>query len=64
MRKNIILWHALTVLVTNAKPVLGLRMSLIGGVEPILEASPKSSASTILSPWTMSGAPGGEGATP
>jgi len=39
-------------------------ITLIGGVEPILEASPKSSASTILSPWTMSGAPGGEGATP
>jgi hypothetical protein len=39
-------------------------ITLVGGVEPILEASPKSSASTILSPWTMSGAPGGEGATP
>ena len=39
-------------------------ITLLGGVEPILEASPKSSASTILSPWTMSGAPGGEGATP
>lgn len=39
-------------------------ITLLGGVEPILEASPKSSASTILSPWTLSGAPGGEGATP
>jgi len=39
-------------------------ITLLGGVEPILDASPKSSASTILSPWTMSGAPGGEGATP
>jgi len=39
-------------------------ITLLGGVESILEASPKSSASTILSPWTMSGAPGGEGATP
>jgi hypothetical protein len=39
-------------------------ITLLGGVEPILEASPKSSAATILSPWTMSGAPGGEGATP
>jgi hypothetical protein len=37
---------------------------VIGGVEPILEASPKSSASTILSPWSLGGAPGGEGATP
>jgi hypothetical protein len=39
-------------------------ITLIGGVEPILEASPKSSAATILSPWSLSGAPGGEGATP
>jgi hypothetical protein len=39
-------------------------ITLIGGVEPILEASPKSSASTILSPWSLSGAPGGEGAPP
>jgi hypothetical protein len=39
-------------------------ITLLGGVEPILEASPNSSASTILSPWSLSGAPGGEGATP
>jgi hypothetical protein len=39
-------------------------ITLIGGVEPILEASPKNSAATILSPWSLSGAPGGEGATP
>jgi hypothetical protein len=39
-------------------------ITLLSGVEPILEASPKSSASTILSPWSLSGAPGGEGATP
>ncbi len=36
---------------------------LLGGVEPILEASPKSSASTILSPWSLSNG-GGEAATP
>jgi hypothetical protein len=39
-------------------------ITLISGVEPILEASPKSSVSTILSPWSLSGAPGGEGAIP
>ncbi len=37
---------------------------LLGGVEPILEASPKSSASTILSPWSLSSGGGGEAATP
>jgi hypothetical protein len=39
-------------------------ITLLGGVEPILTASPNSSASTILSPWSLGGAPGGEGVTP
>ncbi len=39
-------------------------ITLLGGVEPILEASPKSSASTILSPWSLGSAGGGEAATP
>ncbi len=38
-------------------------ITLLSGVEPILEASPKSSASTILSPWSLSTG-GGEAATP
>jgi hypothetical protein len=37
---------------------------LLGGVEPILEASPKSNASTILSPWSLSAAPSGEAGNP
>jgi hypothetical protein len=39
-------------------------ITLLGGVEPILEASPKSTASTILSPWSLSSGGGGEAATP
>jgi len=39
-------------------------ITLLGGVEPILEASPKAGASTILSPWSLSGGGGGEAATP
>ena len=39
-------------------------ITLLGGVEPILEASPKSSASTILSPWSLGTGAGGEAATP
>jgi hypothetical protein len=39
-------------------------ITLLAGVEAILQASPNSSASTILSPWSLAGAPGGEGATP
>jgi Domain of unknown function (DUF5666) len=38
-------------------------ITLLGGVEPILEASPKSSPSTILSPWSLSTG-GGEAAAP
>jgi hypothetical protein len=37
---------------------------LLGGVEPILEASPRSNASTILSPWSLSTAPSGESGNP
>jgi hypothetical protein len=39
-------------------------ITLLGGVEPILAASPNSSASTILSPWSLSSGGGGEAATP
>jgi len=39
-------------------------ITMLGGVEPILEASPKSNASTILSPWSLSSGGGGEAATP
>jgi hypothetical protein len=37
---------------------------LLGGVEPILEASPASNALTILSPWSLGSASDGEAATP
>jgi hypothetical protein len=39
-------------------------ITLLGGVEPILEASPNSSASTILSPWSLGTGGGGEAPTP
>jgi hypothetical protein len=38
-------------------------ITLLAGVEPILEASSKGSASTILTPWTLSGG-GGDAGTP
>lgn len=38
-------------------------ITLLGGVEPILQASPNSSA-TILTPWSLSGVPGGEAGNP
>jgi Domain of unknown function (DUF5666) len=39
-------------------------VTLLSGVEPILQASPKDSASTILSPWSLGGEPSGDAATP
>jgi hypothetical protein len=55
---------AVMIVATEGGPnSLSTAITLLGGVEPILEASPKSSASTILSPWSLSTG-GGEAATP
>ena len=37
-------------------------ITLLAGVEPLLEASSKGIASTILTPWSLSSAPGGDAA--
>lgn len=37
-------------------------ITLLAGVEAILQASPAGGASSILTPWTLSGAPGGDAA--
>jgi len=39
-------------------------ITLLGGVEPILQASPNGNASTILSPWSLGSQAGGETAAP
>jgi hypothetical protein len=39
-------------------------ITLLAGVEPILQASPNGGASSILSPWSLSAAPSGEAGTP
>jgi hypothetical protein len=39
-------------------------ITLLAGVEPILQGSPNGGASSILSPWSLSGAPSGETGTP
>ena len=47
---------------SNAMPSV---ITLLGGVEPILQASPNSSASSILSPWSLGGdASGGDAGNP
>ena len=39
-------------------------ITLLAGVEPILQGSPNGGASSILSPWSLNGAPSGEAGTP
>jgi hypothetical protein len=39
-------------------------ITLLAGVEPILQGSPNGGVSSILSPWSLSGAPSGEAGTP
>jgi hypothetical protein len=41
-----------------------IAITLLGGVEPILQAAPTSTASTILSPWSLGSGAGGEAAAP
>lgn len=56
---------AVMILATEAGPDgVPSVITLLGGVEPILQASPNSNASTILSPWSLSEAPGGEAGNP
>lgn len=52
------------VMIVATEGGLPLVITLLGGVEPILQASPNSNASTILSPWSLSEAPGGEAGNP
>ena len=42
---------------TNASTVI----TLVGGVEPILQAAPSASQAMMLAPWSLGGAPAGEG---
>ena len=36
-------------------------ITLLSGVEPILQAAPSASQAMMLTPWSLGGAPGGEG---
>jgi hypothetical protein len=39
-------------------------ITLLGGVEPILQASPAGGASNLLAQWSLGGAPAGGDAAP
>jgi len=38
----------------------GTTITLLSGVEPILEAAPNASQAMMLTPWSLNGAPGGD----
>jgi hypothetical protein len=38
----------------------GTAITLLSGVEPILQAAPNGSQAMMLSPWSLGGAPGGD----
>lgn len=56
---------ALMIVATEGSPSTpSTIITLLGGVEPILQASSKATPDMILSPWSLGGGGGGEGATP
>jgi hypothetical protein len=56
---------AVMLVATEAGPGgMSTAITLLSGVEPILQASPNSNASTILTPWSLSSAGGAEAAAP
>lgn len=55
---------AVMIVTTEGTPSAGVTaITLLAGVEAILQASPAGGASSILTPWSLSGAPSGD-ATP
>jgi len=47
---------------SGANPGSATAITLIGGVEPILQASPQGAS--ILTPWSLSSGGGGDAGTP
>jgi hypothetical protein len=54
---------AVVILATEGTPTIpSTVITLVGGVEPILQAAPSASQAMMLAPWSLGGAPaGGEG---
>jgi hypothetical protein len=42
----------------------GTAITLLSGVEPILQAAPNGSEAMMLAPWSLGGAPAGDASTP
>lgn len=53
---------AVVILATEGTPTIpSTVITLVGGVEPILQAAPSASQAMMLAPWSLGGAPAGEG---
>jgi hypothetical protein len=56
---------AVMIVTTESVPGAGVTaITLLAGVEPILQASPNGGQSSILSAWSLGGAPAGDAGTP
>jgi hypothetical protein len=54
---------AVIILATEGTPATGhTAITLLSGVEPILQAAPSAGQAMMLTPWSLGGAPGGEAA--
>lgn len=52
---------AVIILATEGTPATGhTAITLVSGVEPILQAAPSAGQAMMLSPWSLGGAPGGD----
>jgi uncharacterized protein DUF5666 len=52
---------AVIILATEGTPATGhTAITLLSGVEPILQAAPSAGQAMMLSPWSLGGAPGGD----
>jgi hypothetical protein len=48
----------------DAKDAQVVAITLLGGVEPILQGSNQSQAASILTPWSLNSGGGGDAGTP
>ena len=51
---------AVLIVATEGSAAGGTAITLLSGVEPILQAAPSASQAMMLTPWSLGGAPGGD----
>ena len=51
---------AVLIVATEGNGSASTAVTLLSGVEPILQAAPSGSQASMLSPWSLGGAPGGD----